>query len=135
MRVQETPYRFYTPQRDTRPQITLMDEAGELVVEKPTSDPVHGGNQVIWWIDNQSARPHRIEVRNFRPKGGGTVDWPFQDPPPQPVDVPPGESRRIKLKTLDRGPNNKKGTWAYEYDVVVDNQPLEPEIVIEWPPV
>lgn len=130
---QQQPYRFRASERDTHAQITLSVEGGELVVEKPTSDAVRGGNHIIWLIDNQTEEPHTVEVKNFKPKASSTIEWPFQDSQPAVMTVPAGRTKSIKLKTLDKGPLGKKGTWVYEYEVWVDDQKVDPEIVIEWP--
>jgi hypothetical protein len=127
-------YRYYTSERSANSQITIRsDGTGGIIVDKPSSDNVRGGSHIAWWVVNETNDPHVVTVTNFRVKATGQLEWPFDNPESDgTVRALPGASR-IKLKTKDRGPNDKKGTWVYTYDVVVDGVPREPEIVVEWP--
>jgi hypothetical protein len=129
-----TDYRFYTPDRGPNPQIVITDDgSGGITVEKPTSDNVRGGGHVTWWIENQTDEPHEVTLTSFRVKTTGQLEWPFDNPESDgTVRAQPGFSR-IKLKTKDRGPDGKTGTWPYTYVVVVDSVVRDPELVVEWP--
>ena len=130
----QSTYAYYTSERPASSQITIRSNGpGEIIVDKPKSDSVRGANHMTWWVVNETTDPHTVTVTNFRVKATGQLEWPFDNPESDgTVRALPGISR-IKLKTKDRGPNGKKGTWVYTYDVVVDGVPREPEIVVEWP--
>lgn len=134
---QVTDYKYFTPPRSANPEIKLWDGGdGTLMIDKPTSDAVRGGNHVIWWIVNESKTRHKVVLRNFRVKCTGESEWPFNDPQHDPSEiVNAGEIGRIRLETKNKGPDKKTGAWPYQYDIVIDDTPVEPEIIVEWPPI
>jgi hypothetical protein len=129
-----------TPSR----QVVVKTEKGHdrCTVTSPPVVRFDGGGVAIWRFENACDHPHTLKVAHFKVKGQDQLEWPFDKPGPhETCSADSGRHGLIQLKILSKGQMKQKhgvdrqGTWTYEYEMELDGQSADPEIIIDWPRV
>ena len=75
-----------------------------------------------------------LTVTKWRFKVTDDPYWPFtQQEGPRDCEAGPNNGNcMITLTVADQGPNGRTGAWVFLYDMLVNDQPADPEMIIEW---